>query len=147
MRPGLAQLVPYTECQYPEVLPGPGLLALETVINSSGPPAGVGDYLDPFNWPIPQYLEPGNINGLGCADCGGSCGGLGDDGATGGLFNLGVFTSLDPTTWGAGEYGVLAAAALLLYFVTHSVNRVERSYRSAKGRVKGRAKKIKKGFS
>lgn len=146
---GLGQLVPYFECQYPQVLPM-GLETFEAVVNSSGAQSqasaaqGMGDYLDPFGWPIPQYLTPGNNRGLGCADCGGSCG-LGEvfDGT--GFLGTGLFLSADPSTWGAGEFGALAIGVLTLYYLTKGVNKAESSYRGARRSVKGKVRKVKSG--
>lgn len=104
---GLANLIPYFECQYPQVVPFTNAQAA-AVVNSQGSTgvSGMGDYLSNFNWPIPQYLQPGNkraligmgdfihpfawpipqylkpgnmraLAGLGCPDCGGGCRGLG----------------------------------------------------------------------
>jgi hypothetical protein len=135
MSRGLGQLVPYFECQYPQVAPlsNSQLAAISsTVAVNSG---GMGDYVSPFAFPIPQYLTPGNNRGLGCGDCGGTCGCSG----------LGLFDSMDPTEWGAGEYGVLAIGALVLYMMTHAVNKVERGYRSAKSGVSKKVRKVKSG--
>ena len=136
---GMGQLVPYSGCQYPQVQPMTGEQA-SAVINSAGAgstvsPAGVGDYLSPFpwpipqylspgnsrglgdylspfGWPIPQYLTPGNTRGLGCAGdcgCGGSCGGLGDMAVTcpSGWFSCG------PSQWGVSEWATVAGISYL----------------------------------
>src|SRR5271156_1466668 len=115
---GLAQLVPYFECQYPQVVPFSSADA-SAVINSQG--SGMGDYIQGFGFPIPQYLSPGNMRGLGCADCGGSCNGLGQGSimigstevplsAPGGLFSSG----LDFTQWGLEEWGTVAVGLYVL---------------------------------
>lgn len=133
MSRGLGQLVPYFECQYPQVAPLSNSQLDSLVVNSAG--SGMGDYVQPFNFPIPQYLTPGNNRGLGCGDCGGTCGCSG----------LGLFDTMDPTDWGAGEYGVLAIGALVLYMMTRTVNRVEKGYRKTRGKVKGKIRKVKSG--
>jgi hypothetical protein len=136
MSRGLGQLVPYFECQYPQVAPLSNAqfqaIASTVAVNSGG----MGDYVSPFAFPIPQYLTPGNNRGLGCGDCGGTCG------CSSGL---GLFDTMDPTEWGAGEYGVLAIGALVLYMMTRTVNQVERGYRKTRGKVKGKVRKVKAG--
>lgn len=130
MSRGLGQLVPYFECQYPQVAPLSNSQLDSLVVNSGG--SGMGDYVSPFAFPLPQYLTPGNNRGLGCGDCGGTCG------CSSGL---GLFDTMDPTDWGAGEYGVLAIGALVLYMMTHAVNKVERGYRKTRGKIR----KVKSG--
>ena len=106
---GLSQLVPYTECQYPQVIQGNASqieAAMAAPVNSSGN-QGLSDYIEPFNWPIPQYLTPGNMRGLGCPDCGG----LGDLSMT----CPGGFFSCAPGQWGMGEWGAAAAGVYLLF--------------------------------
>ena len=106
----------------------------------------MGDYLQPFGWPIPQYLTPGNNRGLGCA-CGGSCcggmGGLTFDGT--GLLGTGLFSG-DASEWGASEYGVLALGAYMLYSMVFTTKAAARKVATIPGRVKARGKKIKRGF-
>lgn len=134
---GLGQLVPYFECQYPQVIPMSAEQA-SIVLNSGGPSSsGVGDYLSPFGWPIPQYLTPGNNRGLGCADCGcGGCSGLGQGSinvfgttiplsAPDGLFT-GSFTS-----WGLEEWGIVAAGLYLLFSLIGDTKRHVRKTRKA----------------
>jgi hypothetical protein len=118
---GLSQLVPYTECQYPQVVQG-NASQIEAAmaaapVNSSGN-QGLSDYIENFNWPIPQYLTPGNNRGLGCADCGGTCGGLGDVSMTcpGGFFSCG------PGQWGIGEW---ASAAAGIYLITAAMPKIK----------------------
>src|SRR5271157_593788 len=132
---GLGQLIPYFECQYPEVIADNSV-----VVNSGG--LGMGDYVDPFAFPIPQYLTPGNNRGLGCA-CGGECcGGMGDlfDGT--GFLGSGLFAN---ASWGAGEFGALAIGTLLLYTLVKGVNKVERGYRGAGRHVGKKVRRIKSG--
>lgn len=127
---GLGQLIPYFECQYPQVLPFSVGQESSMVINSGG----LADYVAPFNFPIPQYLSPGNMKGLGCGgDCGGTCG----------CGGLGLFDSMDPTTWGAGEFGVLAAGAFVLYSLVSLANKTERGYKRAKGAVGKKVRGVK----
>jgi hypothetical protein len=132
---GLAQLVPYFECQYPTVVPGNSIqieqAAAAVPVNSGG----VGDYVDPFAWPIPQYLTPGNNKGLGCM-CGGSCcGGMGDVQLTapGGLFTG------DASDWGIMEWGMIAAGIYVVFSLVGDAKKHgrkaragARAYRSAK---------------
>jgi hypothetical protein len=143
---GLAQLVPYFECQYPQVVPG-SVSQIETVINSGGAPAsGVGDYLEGFNWPIPQYLAVGNNRGLGCdCGCGGECG-LGQGSFTIGTATInlsapgGYFSTGDFTQWGLEEWATVAAAAYFLLSLWADTKTVAK-------RVSTRSRKIRKGFS
>ena len=82
--------------------------------------------------------------GLGCADCGNTCGmsGLTFDGS--GLFGSGIFgngVSLnDFSTWGAGEIAALAIGAWVLYSVAFTTRHTAR-------RARTRATKIKRGFT
>jgi hypothetical protein len=139
---GLAQLVPYFECQYPQVLPMTGEQA-SAVINSSGAAnSGVGDYVNPFPWPIPQYLTPGNMKGLGC---GGGCGcsdcehGLGQGSVSilGTTIQLtapgGYFSTTDFTQWGLEEWGTVAGAAYFLFsLIGDTKKHVRKARRAAK---------------
>lgn len=77
-------------------------------------------YPPPYNFLAPPArLAPGQLvpedvlqpRGMGCADCGGTCDGLGQ--ASTGLFGTGLFVSADPSTWGWGEYAVLAGGGYL----------------------------------
>jgi hypothetical protein len=119
---GIGQLVPYTECQYPQVVQG-NASQIEAAIaaapvNSSGN-QGLSDYIENFNWPIPQYLMPGNNRGLGCADCGGTCGGLGMAlTAPNGLFSTDQISQ-----WGIGEWGALGVG---LYIFTAALPQVKK---------------------
>lgn len=75
-------------------------------------------YPPPYNFLAPPstFSKPGVVapedvlqprgSGLGCAECGGTCGGLGQTST--GLFGTGLFQSADPSTWGWGEYAVIA---------------------------------------
>jgi hypothetical protein len=111
--------------------------------------AGLGDYVDFVPCPysaivdafnsipssdIPQPMMPEQY---GC--CNGSGLGALMDGT--GLMGTGLFVGgMDPSTWGAGEYVVLAIGAFALYSM------LETSKRGAR-RVGARAKKIKRGFT
>ncbi len=82
-------------------------------------------------------LYPHDGHGMGGCGCGGSCGGCGDHGmgqTTGpGLFGTGLFVSMDPSTWGWGEYSVIGAGAYLLLSDRFRVtDRAKRSRRAAK---------------
>ena len=118
---GLGQLIPYFECQYPQVVADNSV-----VVNSGGTPAsGMGDYVDPFSFPIPQYLTPGNNRGLNCA-CGGSCcGGMADFTAPGGLFTG------DFSEWGIAEWGIIATGVYVLFSLRGDVKRHGRKAKSA----------------
>lgn len=141
-------IVPYTQCQYPQVVPFSDA-QFQAIVNSAGANgAGMGDYLEQFGWPIPQYLTPGNNRGLGCA-CGGSCceglGGLTFDGT--GLLGSGLFSGgMDLSTWGAAEYTLLAGVAYMLYATVFTTKAAARKVATIPGRVKKRGKKIKRGF-
>lgn len=88
--------------------------------------------------------EPGGLSGLGCPDCGGTCGmsGLTMDGS--GLLGTGIFgtgvTISDPSTWGVGEWGALmvGAFALLSMFDTsrRAVRATSRKSRAVKKALK-----------
>jgi hypothetical protein len=129
--------IDYFACPYDQVLP-----------MSNAQAQGMGDYLSPFAFTTPQYLSAGG-RGLGCADCGcsgcnGGMGALTFDGT--GLWGSGLFSG-DMSTWGAGEYGVLALGAFVLYSVVFTSRRTGEAVRSKVSRVSARARKIRKGFS
>jgi hypothetical protein len=113
---GIAQYVPYFECQYPQVISGPSELQFQG--------QGVGDYIENFRWPIPQYLTPGNMRGLGCPDCGGTCAGSGLGNCPDGLFSCGI------SGWGFGEWGIAAAG---VYLITAALPTVKKHGKKAKG--------------
>lgn len=132
---GLAQLVPYFECQYPSPIE-----QASAVINSAGAPSGMGDYISPFGWPIPQYLTPGNMRGLGCAECGGTCGlggGLGQGTITIGGTSIamsapgGYFSTADFTQWGVEEWATVAGLAYTLLSLWDDAKRHGRKARKA----------------
>jgi hypothetical protein len=64
------------------------------------PCGGMGDYLQNFHFPIPQYITPGNPRGLGD-------------------FQMtapgGYFATWDVSQWGAAEWGTAVAG---LYFLS-----------------------------
>lgn len=136
-------IVPYTECTYQQVLPE----TTAQYINSQG----VGDYVDPFNFPVPQHLTPGNSRGLGCAGCGGGCGcaGLGCNcGVSGltfdgtGLLGSGLFSGgFDVSTWGAGEVIALLFGAYIVYSLTSTTKaefrRASKGYKRVRRKVAG----------
>lgn len=84
------------------------------------------------------------LSGLGCAECGGTCGmnGLSFDGS--GLFGTGIFGTgvslTDFSTWSAFEIGTLAIGAWVLYSVAFTTRHTAR-------RASARAGKIRKGFT
>lgn len=116
---------------------------------------GFGDYEKSGDWrwewypPPYDFLAPGdsapqpaptlNARGFGCAAGGCGCGGK--CGASAGSAGLGLFSSMDPSTWGWGEWIAIAAGG---YFVisawedsktagTYVGRKGSRAYRSAKG--------------
>ncbi len=137
---GLGQLIPYFECQYPTVVPGNSIqieqAAAAVPVNSGG----VGDYVDPFAWPIPQYLTPGNNKGLGCM-CGGSC--CGGMGALSFISPDGYFQG-GPSEWGAAEYGTILGA---VYLIGSAAGDTKRLAKKGKGVGKKAARKAKSGVS
>lgn len=130
--------VDYFACPYDQVLPG----SVSQVVNSSG----LSDYVSPFPFTTPQQLAAGG-RGLGCG-CGGGCGcgmsGLTFDGT--GLWGSGLFSG-DTSSWGVGEFGFLALGAFVLYSVVSTSQRTSEAVRGHVGRVRSRAKKIKRGFT
>jgi hypothetical protein len=141
-------IVPYTSCAYPQVLPDS--MAPYLTVNSSG-----------VNQPTATGLS-GLGCGCGCAgiddedsienrltDCGYAggkgCGvsGLTFDGT--GLLGSGLFAG-DVSTWGAAEYAALAFGAYMLYSIVFTTKAGLRRAQTIPGRVKTRAKKIKRGF-
>ena len=69
----------------------------------------------------------GGCNGLGCAQCGGTCGMGQTDSA--GLFGTGLFTTADFTQWGWGEWAVVVAGS---YFAISAVNDLQTGYTGAR---------------
>lgn len=153
---GLAQLIPYFECQYPQVVPFTNQQAA-AVVNSQGMgdylqnfgfpipqylspgnTRGLGDYLQNFGFPIPQYLSPGNMRGLGCAECGGTCNGLGQGTITIGSTQIalsspgGYFASgSDFSQWGLEEWGTVAGVFYILKSIVSDTKRQVRKVRKA----------------
>lgn len=88
-------------------------------------------------------LAPMGMSGLGCPDCGGTCGmsGLSMDGS--GLFGTGIFGTgvvlTDFSTWGMGEYATLALGAYVLLSLTYTT-------KAAGRRVSRKVKGVKKGL-
>lgn len=80
---------------------------------------------------VPEDVLQPSGRGLGCPDCGGTCGGLGQTGE--GLFGTGLFVSADPSTWGVGEWvtiGLGAFVAISAVTTAQSAGRtVQRAYR------------------
>ena len=71
-------------------------------------------------------------NGLGCASCGGTCG-MGQTST--GLFGTGLFASSDPSTWGVGEYAVIAIGGYLAINVITDAQSAGKATRKAYRRV------------
>ena len=106
--------------------------------------SGIGDYEKTGNWqweyypppydflrpadsaPMPPWVLGGasvvpKSPGLGCGGdcgCGGTCGGGGHDHA-----GLGLFDSMDWTTWGAGEWTAMAIGAYVLLSIIGDTRR------------------------
>lgn len=109
---GLAQYVNFNPCPYPEIV-------------------------DAFN-SIPQSDIPQPIMQDSPCCCQQGLGAF-MDGT--GLLGTGLFVGgFDPTTWGVGEYAVLAVGAFALYSMFDTGRRGAR-------RIGARAKKIKRGFT
>lgn len=70
----------------------------------------------------------GGCNGLGCAQCGGTCG-MGQTST--GLFGTGLFQSLDPTTWGVGEWAVIGIGGFLAISAVNTSQTAARGVRKA----------------
>lgn len=106
--------------------------------------SGIGDYQPVADYSFEFYPPPYNFlapadsraipppvlpikNGLGCGcGCGGGCAenqGLGQ-----GLFNTGLFTSANPSTWGWGEWAALGVG---LYFAGSLIGDVGRGASAA----------------
>lgn len=69
----------------------------------------------------------GGCNGLGCPDCGGTCGGLGQTST--GLFGTGLFASPDPTTWGIGEWATIGIGGFLAISAVSTSQTVGKRFR------------------
>jgi hypothetical protein len=70
-----------------------------------------------INWTTGQEQE---LAGLGCASCGGTCG-------------LGLFESLDPTTWGWQEIAIAVFGAWTLISLFSTTTRAVRTVRAYPG--------------
>jgi hypothetical protein len=89
-------------------------------------------------------VEPGGLSGLGCTDCGGTCGcgmnGLTMDGS--GLFGTGIFgtgvTLTDFSTWGPGEILVAGGTLFVLYSVLFTTSRAASAVKRAPGEARKR---------
>jgi hypothetical protein len=132
---GMGTLVDTTFGQYPQFLP-------------TFPSGGMGDYLVAKPGAYPQFLQPGlgsllpassqlPVEFLGAKGMNGGCGCCGVSGLTmdgTGLFGTGLFAGgTDVSTWGYGEWGVLAVGFYML-FSTFSTTK--RGYSRAKQKVK-----------
>ena len=75
--------------------------------------------------------QESQLSGMGCAggcECGGSCGRAG----------LGLFDSMDFSTWGIGEWGVIGVGTYLLMSIVGDTKRAGRAIsRKAKGVRRG----------
>lgn len=104
---------PYNFLAPPAKLPKPGQIAPENVFQSMG--------------------LSGTCNGMGCASCGGTCG-MGQAGN--GLFGTGLFVSSDPTTWGVGEYAVIAIGGYLVISMVSDAQSAGRATKKAYRRIR-----------
>jgi hypothetical protein len=106
---------PYDFLAPPATFPKPGKVALESVFQSMG---------------------VSGCNGLGCASCGGTCGdsGLGQAGT--GLFGTGLFVYSDPSTWGVGEYAVIAVGGYLAISMVTDAQSAGKATRKAYRRIR-----------
>ena len=68
--------------------------------------------------------------GMGCPGCGGRCQGLGR------TRGLGLFDSMDFTTWGVGEWAVIGLGLFVLYSVFSTT---KRGVKSAGRKIRSRA--------
>lgn len=112
---GMGDYVNQFPCAYGQVY-DPGS-ALPMVLQSAGM-SGLGLYLPADYSPYPEMLRP---KGLGCG-CAGGCGlfGLTMDGT--GLLGTGLFSGgADLSTWGIGEYAVLAFGAYAVWSLVSDV--------------------------
>ena len=101
---GLGEYIYGFPCPYDSVV-DPGS-ALQPLMVAAGLPAGLGQYLPAAPAFYPQIIKP---KGLGCCNCDEGMNGLTMDGT--GLFGTGLFSGgMDLSTWGYGEYGVIAFA-------------------------------------
>jgi hypothetical protein len=103
--------------------------------------SGIGDYVNSGDWswqfdpPPYDFLAPSDSvampppvlhgHGMGGCGCGGTCGGCGG--------GLGIFDTMDISTWGVGEWGAVALGVYLLFSLMgdtqRTVKRVRRSLR------------------
>jgi hypothetical protein len=90
---------------------------------------GFGDYATTtVSTEFPYHDLP--AKGMGCAGdcgCGGTCGGHGHD--HGPYSGMGLFDSMDPTTWGVGEYAVAAVGGYLAVKLAGDVSKTTRKVR------------------
>lgn len=89
----------------------------------------------PATMPKSGKLAPEDVlqpmgTGMGC-DCGGSCGTCGMGQTSAGLFGTGLFVSADPTTWGVGEWGVIAVGGFLAISAVNTSQAAGRGVRKA----------------
>ena len=110
---GLAQYVNFNPCPYPEIVDA--FNSISSVGHSAADHAGQSVLL-------PTGIRRIQMDGTG-------------------LLGTGLFVGgFDPTTWGVGEYAVLAVGAFALYSMFDTGRRGAR-------RIGARAKKIKRGFT
>ncbi len=68
--------------------------------------------------------------------CGGTCGEKGMGQTSTGLFGTGLFVSSDPTTWGVGEYAVIAVGGYLAINMISDAQSAGRGVKKAYRRVR-----------
>jgi hypothetical protein len=105
--------------------------------------SGIGDYEKTGNWEWEYYPPPYDFlaprdsaampapilqRGVGCGgdscNCGGTCGGAPAAG-------MGLFDSMDFTTWGVGEWGTIAVGAYIVISLFNDAGRATRTIRKA----------------
>lgn len=103
--------------------------------------SGIGDYEKTGNWEWEYYPPPYDFlaprdsaamppphlqRGIGCGgdscNCGGTCGGSS---------GIGLFDSMDFTTWGVGEWGMVALGAYLVISLFNDAGRAGKTIRKA----------------
>ena len=113
--------------------------------------SGIGSYDKTGDWtweyypPPYDFLAPADsvampapvLQGMGGCGCGGSCGGCG--GRHEHKHGMGLFDSMDWTTWGAGEWTAIAVGAYVLMSLVGDTKRTAvrsraaaKAFRSAK---------------
>jgi hypothetical protein len=132
---GLGMYVSGFPCAFDQVFdPGSSLAAC---MAQSGLATGLGQLLPAHPVIYPQFIAPKGL-GCGCAGMGCGCAGVGGltmDGT--GLLGTGLFSGgMDLSTWGVGEYLVLAFGAYAVYSLVSDVGKGARNVRKRLRRKK-----------